>query len=110
MAGVLDSLAKGEKPNPREEQGGIYAGGTRNLSGVQIGAFVVGLLLLLPFGFLAARGNRKTDEDKNRPQSITVTCVSPPSQPPTQQGCDDRSQKKQTGKGGPRKPGCPATK
>lgn len=116
MAGVLDGLAKGEKPKPGEEEAGIYAGNTKVLSIVQIVAFVVGLLLLFPFGFFAAKGIGNSDNKANQQQSITVTCVTPPAQPP--QPCSQQPGgnpgKGNGGNGGKKgtqqRTGCPATK
>jgi hypothetical protein len=57
----------------------INAKGIRQFSQIQIGLFLIGIGLLVAFGFLAARANPAAIAT----QPITVTCTAPQTTPGT---------------------------
>jgi amino acid transporter len=117
MGGLLDALAKGKDANktndagknPKKTKGdaeeGIRESGNLLLSQTQVGAFMVGMLLMLFFGFFAVRGSGSSDGNKAAvtvtcvappaPQAVTVTCVTPPPSPTLKRHCwKDKRKKK----------------
>jgi hypothetical protein len=95
MSGLLAALATGgdaynAKQEPKKSKGGAAQGinetGNRYLAGAQLAAFLVGLVLVLIFGFVAAHGNGSSDTEKALSQAVTVTCLTPSAPPPPAAG------------------------